>query len=126
MSVEAEILEALASDAAVITILGSGEKIMSGNLEKRLPLAPPLLLVEALQGAPEIVGEEGIIVENWTCFVWEHRDLAMQGSGTTLESAVNKVMEKLGFARTTTRRLDGGRPEREWLEMKFSGSRMRL
>ena len=69
MSMENEVLESLAANPAIITLLGSSGKIMIGSLEKKLPLAPPLLLVEVLKGIPEIVGEEGVIVDSWTCTV---------------------------------------------------------
>lgn len=96
---------------------------MSGNLEKRLPMTPPLLLVETLKGEPEIVGEEGIIVDSWNCTIWEEHGDAIGGIG--LEEALSSVMESLGFSRKGTRRLDAGRLERECREMRFVGARMR-
>jgi|GEM_PF-1224383 len=122
MSVESEILEALAADTAVMTILGSTGKIMSGNPDKRLPLPPPLLLVEVLRGEPEIVGEEGIIVDRWNSKIW----LIMEGSASALEETVEAVMERFSFSRTATRRVDEGRIEQEWLEMGFTGARIRI
>lgn len=119
---ESEILEALAADTAVMARLGAAGKIMSGNLDKRLPLPPPLLLVEVLRGEPEIVGEEGIIVDRWNSKIW----LIMEGSASALEEAVEAVMERFCFSRTTTRRVDAGRIEQEWLEMGFTSARMRI
>lgn len=122
MSVETEILEALSADTALMALLGAAGKIMSGNLEKRLSLPPPLLLVEVLRGEPEIVGEEGIIVDHWNSRIW----ILVEGSASSLEEAVEAVMELLRFSRTTTRRVDAGRVEQEWLEMGFIGARMRI
>ena len=121
MSVENEILEELAADAGLISLLVSDGRIMNGNLEKRLPMAPPLLLVEALKGEPEIVGEEGIIVDAWNCTIW----IQAEGHASEISEAAGMVMEGLGFESKGTRRLDAGKPEQEWLEMRFTGSRLR-
>ena len=121
MSVEPEILEALAADAGIAGLLGSPGRIMSGNLEKKLPLAPPLLLVEALQGEPEIMGEEGIIVDRRDCMI----RIIVEESAAGLEAAVEAVLGGLGFARTATRRVVVGKPEMDCLAMSFAGSRMR-
>ena len=121
MSVETEILEALANDATVMDLLGSGDRIMSGNPEKRLPLPPPLLLVEALQGEPKIVGEEGIIVDRWICTIW----ILVEGSASGLEAAVEMVLGGLRFTRTATKPVVVGKPEMNCRAMSFAGSRMR-
>ena len=121
MSVETEVLEALAADTAVISLLGTNEKIMSGNPGKKLMLPYPLLLVDVVCGEPEIEGEEGILIDRWNCTIW----LLIEGSITAIEEAVRAVMEKLGFKIATMNRINEDRPERTCTQMKFNGFRIR-
>ena len=121
MSVETEILQALSGDVALMALLGSGDRLMNGNLKKKLPLPPPLILVETLCGEPEVVGEEGILADRWTCSLW----LIAEGSVAAIEEAAKKVMEQIGFELTAMDRIPADKPEMTCLEVKFDGFRIR-
>ena len=121
MSVENEILEALSGDMALITLLGEGDRIINGNLKKKIQQTPPLILVETLCGVPEIIGEEGILADSWSCCIW----IIVEGSTTAMEEEVKRILEKIGFTMEMMNRVNEDRPELTCIELKFNGFRIR-